>query len=156
MSIPDELVPRWQALTTGWHPDRVATETAAFEAGTGPTRNAAKRTLARTIVDLYHGPGAGELAEAEFDRVFKLHAAPTDVAEIAIPAAELPLPVSRLLARCGLVAGNKDGVRQVEQGAVRLDGNRLGDPAQPMGAGDVDGRTLQVGKRKWARVRVSR
>jgi tyrosyl-tRNA synthetase len=156
MSIPDDLVPRWQALATGWHPDRVAESAAAFEAGDGEVRNRAKRELARTIVDLYHGGGAGAAAEAEFDRVFKQHRAPTDVPEVTIPRADLPLPLSRLLARCGLVAGNRDGVRQVEQGAVRLDGTRLADAARPMGPDDVDGRTLQVGKRKWARVRVSR
>ena len=46
----------------------------------GPRR--AKRLLARTVVDLYHGAGAGAAAEAEFDRVFKEHEVPTDVPEV--------------------------------------------------------------------------
>src|SRR6476620_184526 len=78
MSIPDALMPRWFQLTTGWLPDRVDAVTEDLRSGAlAPV--AAKRLLARTIVDLYHGDGAGEAAEAEFDRVFRDHAVPSDV-----------------------------------------------------------------------------
>jgi hypothetical protein len=80
MSIPDALMPRYFQLTTGWLPDQVETTLENLRRGTlSPV--AAKRLLARTVVDLYHGDGAGEQAEAEFDRVFKDHAVPSDVEE---------------------------------------------------------------------------
>jgi tyrosyl-tRNA synthetase len=155
MSIPDALVPRWFALTTGWHPDAVDAAVTGFEAGGGPERNAAKRRLARTVVDLYHPAGSGTAAEAEFDRVFKQHAAPTDVAEVEIPRGELPMPIGPFLHRAGLVASNKEGRRQVEQGAVRIDGDRVTDADLVVTTEVVGGRTVQVGKRHWARIVVT-
>src|SRR6478672_8520462 len=58
MSLPDELMPRYFLLTTGWHPDRVD-EVARALAGGSLRPVEAKRLLARTVVDLYHGDGAG-------------------------------------------------------------------------------------------------
>ncbi len=160
MSIPDALVPRWLALTTGWHPDAVAAAVAEFDAagspsGGGPERNAMKRRLAATVIDLYHPPGSSEAAEAGFDRVFKEHAAPTDVADVEIARTELPMPIGQFLNRAGLVTSNKEGRRQVDQGAVRIDGERITDASRSLSPEAVDGRTVQVGKRNWARIVVT-
>ena len=57
--------------------------------GRAQRRVDAKRLLARTVVDLYHGDGAGDAAEAEFDRVFVAHEVPDDVPEVQIPAADV-------------------------------------------------------------------
>jgi tyrosyl-tRNA synthetase len=153
MSIPDDLMPDYFRLTTGWLPDRVDETLEALESGAlAPVE--AKRLLARTVVDLYHGDGAGVAAEGEFDRVFRAHAAPTDVPERSLDAADLPEPLPRVLARLGLVASNKEGRRMVEQGAVRIDGARAADADAVLGAPDLDGRVVQVGKRRWARVVV--
>ena len=78
MSLPDPLMPRYFTLTTGWSPDQVAQTTQALQTGDLSPRDA-KRLLARTVVDLYHGPGAGDTAQAEFDRVFRAHEPPSDV-----------------------------------------------------------------------------
>jgi tyrosyl-tRNA synthetase len=138
---------------TGWLPERV--EETLDDLGAGRLKPVeAKRLLARTIVDLYHGDGAGAAAEAEFDRVFKDRSVPTDVPEVEIPAAELPLRVDQLLARLGLVPSNKEGRRMVEQGAVKLDGEPLTDADASFEAAAVEGRTVNVGKRRWARVKV--
>ena len=77
MSIPDALMPRYFQLTTGWLPDQV--EATLEELADRRARHRWRRSgcSARTVVDLYHGAGAGEQAEAEFDRVFKDHAVPT-------------------------------------------------------------------------------
>jgi tyrosyl-tRNA synthetase len=153
MSIPDALMPDYFQLTTGWLPDRVDETLAALADGSlAPV--AAKRLLARTVVDLYHGEGAGAAAEGEFDRVFKEHAAPTEVPEHVLDPADLPDQPGRILARLGLVASNKEGRRMVEQGGVRIDGERIDDPDAELAAADLDGRTVQVGKRRWVRVSV--
>ena len=154
MSIPDPLMPRYFELTTGWHPDQVASTTAALADGSlAPVE--AKRLLGRTIADLYHGPGAGAVAEAEFDRVFKAHETPTDVPDRLVSGAEFPMRLARLLALVELVPSNKEGRRKIEQGGVRLAGERVADPDLEVEAADVDGRLVQVGKRAWARVVVS-
>ena len=154
MSIPDALMPRYFALATGWLPDQVETTLAAL-AGGSLTPVAAKRLLGRTVADLYHGPGAGAAAEAEFDRVFKAHAVPSEVAERSVARAEFPMRLARLLAVTELVASNKEGRRKIEQGGVKLAGEKVSDPDLEVDAATVDGQLLQVGKRAWARVVVT-
>jgi len=154
MSIPDALMPRYFQLTTGWLPDRVEPVLADLASGAlAPVQ--AKRLLARTVVDLYHGAGAGEAAEAEFDRIFREGAAPTEIAEVTVAAADLPMPLSRLLATAGLVPSNKEGRRKIEQGGVRIEGERVADADLEVDAAGIDGRVLQVGKRAWARIVVA-
>ena len=154
MSIPDPLMPAYFALTTGWRPDRVAEVTGALADGSlAPV--AAKRLLGRTIADLYHGAGAGESAEAEFDRVFKAGAVPADVPERSVDRAEFPMRLARLLALTDLATSNKDGGRKIAQGGVRLAGEKVADPDLEVDADAVDGQLLQVGKRAWARVLVA-
>ncbi|MFM7060550.1 MAG: tyrosine--tRNA ligase [Actinomycetes bacterium] len=154
MSIPDALMPRYFQLTTGWLPDRVEAVLADLASGALAAVQA-KRLLARTVVDLYHGDGSGEAAEAEFDRVFREGAAPTEVAEVAIAAADLPMPLARLLATAGLVPSNKEGRRKIEQGGVRIEGEKVADADLEVDVAAVDGRLIQVGKRAWARIVVS-
>ena len=153
MSIPDPLMPRYFALVTGWHPDRV-TETVAALADGSLSPVDAKRLLGRTVADLYHGKGAGAAAEAEFDRVFKAHEVPTEVPDRCVAASEFPLRLARLLALVELVPSNKEGRRKIEQGGVRLAGEKVTDPDVEVDAQTVDGLLLQVGKRAWARVIV--
>ncbi len=153
MSIPDGLIVRYATLTTRWTPDTVEALAADLEAGQLSAVDA-KRRLARRIVDLYHGDGAGEQAEAEFDRVFREHAAPTEVPEHVLERGPDPIRLAHLLSALGLVPSNKEGRRMIEQGAVRLDGRRVEDPDLELPTTELDGRTLQVGRRRWARIRV--
>lgn len=153
MSIPDDLIVRYATLTTRWPPDEVERLAAELEAGALPAVEA-KRRVARRVVDLYHGDGAGERAEAEFDRVFRKHAPPAEVPEHALGEGSGPVRLAHLLAAAGLVASNKEGRRMIEQGAVRLDERRIEDPDLELAATDLDGRLLRVGRRRWARIRV--
>jgi tyrosyl-tRNA synthetase len=158
MRVPDSLMPRYLTLTTGWHPDRIDEVTSALAAGElAPVDG--KRLLARTVVDLYHGEGAGAAAEAEFDRVFRDHAVPETVAEFAVDPSELGdgrVRVARLLALAfpAAVPSNKEGRRKIEQGGVRLDGDVVEDPDLELAAADLDGKLLQLGRRNWARLRA--
>jgi tyrosyl-tRNA synthetase len=156
LSIPDELMPRYFTLTTGWHPDRIEEVTGALASGDLAPVDA-KRLLARTVVDLYHGEGAGEAAQADFDRVFRANDVPTDLPEVTIPAEEFRDGTVRLyrvlaLAFPKTVPSNKEGKRKIEQGGVRLDGEVVGDPDLELTAEALAGRTLQLGKRNWARL----
>jgi tyrosyl-tRNA synthetase len=157
MSIPDELMPRWFGLTTGWHPDHVDDVLAHLRDGRLKPVDA-KRRLARRIVDLYHGPDAGVHAEGEFDRVFKAHEPPTEVADAVLAGSEFDqhghIRLAKALHLVGLVPSNKEGRRKIEQGAVRIDGERVSDPDAEVTPGDLDERLLQVGKRPNGFVRV--
>src|SRR5262249_17933475 len=85
MSIPDAALPMYLRYATAWPPEQVDEVTSRLAAGELHP-NAAKRLLARTVVDLYHGDGAGEAAEAELNRVFKDHDIPTDIPEFRLSA----------------------------------------------------------------------
>jgi tyrosyl-tRNA synthetase len=156
MRMPDELMPSYLALTTGWHPDEVEGVTNRLARGDLKPVDA-KRLLARTVVDLYHGAGSGAGAEAEFDRVFKEHGAPSEVQEYVIPPGELRdgrIEVARLLTLTGLVASNREGRRKVQEGGVYLDDERVTEPGLEVTPAEVDGRLLRLGRRSWARIRA--
>ncbi len=156
MSVPDELMPRYFALTTGWTPDEV--DAVVKQLRSGELRAVeAKRLLARTVVALYHGDGAAAEAEAEFDRVFREHQAPSEVPEHRLPRGDIPaegLRLDVLLQRTGLAKSNRDGRRLIAAGGVRRNGVAVEDPEGRLGAEELDGALLQVGRRHWARIRV--
>lgn len=156
MKVPDELMPQYFALTTAWPPDRVAEVQGALRRGDLAPVDA-KRLLGRTVVDLYHGGGAGEAAEAEFDRVFKAHDAPTDVAEHVLDVGEAldgRIRLATVLRQAGLASSNKEGRRLIQGGGVKRDGVAVDDPDAAFTPAELDGTLLQVGRRRWARVRV--
>jgi tyrosyl-tRNA synthetase len=156
MSLPDELMPEYFTYTTG-----DPAMTAHFVEGLRDATIApvvAKRALAGKVVDLYHGAGAGAGAEAEFDRVFKAHERPDDVPEHVLDASEARdgrIQIANVLRQAGLVASNKEGRRLIAQGGVRIDGEVVGDPDAALTPADLDGSTLQVGRRRWVRIRVA-
>jgi tyrosyl-tRNA synthetase len=160
LRIPDGLMPRYFMLTTGWHPDRIDEVTRALADGS-LARVDAKRLLARTVVDLYHGDGAGTTAEAEFDRVFRDHEVPSEIPELHIPPDALELRGGRIriatllaLAFPQAVPSNKEGRRKIQQGGVKLDQVVVEDPDFEVAPADVDGVTLQLGKRNWVRIQA--
>ena len=158
MRIPDEVMPEYFELATGWSPGRVAEAIAELERAQPSDRARLKRQLAQTVADLYHGEGAGAGAEAEFDRVFKEHAAPTEVPEYVIPPEELRdgcIEVARLLTLAGLAASNREGRRKIQEGGVYLDDERVTEPGLEVAPSEVDGRLLRLGRRSWMRIRAS-
>jgi tyrosyl-tRNA synthetase len=91
--------------------------------------------------------------------VFRAHATPDDIVEFAIPASELRDGRIRLanllhLAFPKAVPSNKEGLRKIQQGGVRLDGEVVIDADLEVTPAEVDGKTLQLGKRNWARLRA--
>ncbi|HST68652.1 MAG TPA: tyrosine--tRNA ligase [Solirubrobacterales bacterium] len=145
MSIPDEAMDEYYRLLLG------------AERPQGPP-NEAKRELARRIVDRFHGEGAGAAAEQHFNRVFVEHAAPEDMPEVELAAYRTEenglVHLPRLIAGAFGVS-NSEGRRLIQQGGVKLDGEQL--PAAPLDleVATLDGRVLQVGKRRFCRLRAT-
>lgn len=147
MSIPDHLLAQWFLLAAGADRAEVDTIERALDDGSlhaGVT----KRALARRVVARHWSPGAAEQAEAAFDRVFKDKEAPEVVESFPLP----PVPnqyLPALLADSGLVESRSEARRLIAQGAVRLDGEKLDTESIP--TSELVGRTVQVGKRRFAR-----
>jgi tyrosyl-tRNA synthetase len=156
MSIPDDLLEEWYRLTAGLPAAEL--ESAIDEAKREPYR--AKRRLGRLIVTQYHGAEEATQAEEAFDALFKRREIPDDVAEVELSADDAELGVqdgqvlvTRLLVRSGLVASGGDAQRQIQQGAISIDGEKVADrSARVPATGEL---VLQRGKRHFARVRFS-
>jgi tyrosyl-tRNA synthetase len=154
MSIPDPLIARYLRLLSPLD----ASEIDALEEGLADgtlLANEQKRRMAREIVDLYHGDGEGTKAEARFDLVHKEHEIPADVPTAPIPADALRegrVWLPRLLVGVGLASSNAEARRAVQQGGVRLEGDVLTDPDAEFAPEALQGKVLQVGRRRFVRL----
>jgi tyrosyl-tRNA synthetase len=138
MRIPDALLPEWYRLLA---PDAPPPEGHPAED---------KRRLARLIADRFHGPGAGEAAEAHFNRVVRDREAPEDLPEVGVAAGTVHLPA--LLAESLGVPSRSEARRLIAGGGVSVDGEPVRD--LDLDAAALDGRVLRAGKRRFARVRI--
>jgi len=154
MSLPDELIAKYELLCTGLGAaDHERVVAGLADGSIHP--NAEKRRMARTIVERFHGPGSGDTAEAVFDKVFRAHETPDDIPDVALPADVVTdgmvwLPKALVLA--GLASSNGEGRRAIEQGGVRVDGDPVASDTLEMPVELLTGRVLQVGRRKFAKI----
>lgn len=155
MSIPDGLVARYLLLCTDVPEAEIRSMERSMRAGRLNPRDV-KALMAREIVRLYHGQEAAQAAEAGFLAVFRQRKPPEEVPEVRLAASQLPeggSDVPHLLAAAGLVTSVSEGRRLVLQGGVRVDGQRVDDAEQLWQV--HDGLLLQVGRRRFARIRLS-
>ena len=154
MRVPDALVARYLRLTTGLAPAEADEVESGLAEGTlRPVEQ--KRRLARDVVELYHGAGAGAAAEDRFDRVHRDRELPQDIPEAPIPPEAIEderVWLPRLLVCLGRAASNGAARRLIDQGGVRLDGEVLDDPGREYAPEELRGRILQVGRRWFARL----
>jgi tyrosyl-tRNA synthetase len=155
MRIPDALIGKYLRLTTDLPPAEVDRIEAGLADGSlHPAHE--KRRLAREVVDLYHGEGAGREAEGRFDRVFRSREVPRDVAQHRLAEdwagedGRYWLP--RVLSGVGFASSKGEARRLIQQGAVRLDGEVVTDPEAEFERDALIGRVLQVGRRRFARL----
>ena len=155
MSIPDELMPKYYRLATALPVAEVDEIEAGLAAGELDP-NQSKRRLAREIIKIYHDEQAAADAEEQFDRVFKAHGVPEDIEVFDIALEDDPekggVYLPKLLADLKLVASGGEGRRMIDQGGVKVNGEVVAKGAYHMPASELTGATLQVGKRKWARL----
>ena len=112
----------------------------------------AKRALARELVSRFHGPQAAEAAERAFDRVHVEHRPPEEVEEAVFRVADGTAHLPGVLADV-FALSTSEARRLVAQGGVRLDGQALGEGDLDIAADRLDGALLQVGKRRFRRLR---
>jgi tyrosyl-tRNA synthetase len=150
MRLRDELIVKYLRLVTDVAPDDVGAIATQLADGSMNPRDA-KRRLARELVALYHSPQDAKAAEDRFDLQFRDRGVPDDIPTVDIDDRSWFLP--SLLQTAGLVSSGSEARRMVAQGAVRLDGSVLDDPTAEYAATELDGHVLQVGKRRFARLR---
>ena len=156
MSIADEIVPMYFRLCSTLPVDEVDAIDAAFEDGSADPYKL-KRQLARNIVDLYHGEGAGAAAEAAFDAQFKKNEVPDDVKEFPMSLVttndEGKVYLAKLLADLEICKSAGEGRRLIDGGGVKVNGEAMAPKSYNVDPALFSaGTTVQSGKKRWARL----
>ncbi len=105
--------------------------------------------FAQEIVARFHSQAAADAALADFEARFKQGGVPDEMPEVALPAG---LAIAQVLKQAGLTASTTEAQRMIEQGGVKIDGEKASDKALKLVAGVY---IIQVGKRKFARVTIA-
>ena len=151
MSISDDLMWRYYTLVTDLAPVEVAQLKANVESGAKHPRDA-KVELAKHIIADFHSQAAADHAEAEFNRRFREHQAPTDIETRTFSAGTAKIKIADLLVQTGLVASKAEVRRLISQGGVRLNNERVGEAAAELDTTETKEVLLQVGKLKFLKI----
>ena len=147
MSISDSLMWRYYDLLSFREAGKIAALKAEVEAGRNPRD--IKVMLAQEFVTRFHGQKAAADALADFESRFRKNEIPDDIPEVRVAVGE-GMPVFKVIQEAGLTGTTSEASRMIEQGAVKLDGERIEDRTRLLLAGNRV--ILQVGKRKFAAV----
>jgi tyrosyl-tRNA synthetase len=147
LSISDELMWRYYELLSS----KSLAEIEALKAGVADRSQHPKKVkeaLAAEIVARFHGEEAAKNAAAEFSKVFAKSEIPTDINEYEL---EGPIWIAKALVECQISPSTSQSRRDIKQGAVKMDQQKISDEQLQLEAGEY---ILQVGKRKFARAKV--
>jgi tyrosyl-tRNA synthetase len=141
MSLPDNLMESYYTLLT----DLPAEE---FKSQIAKNPRDAKVHLAKEIIRQLHDDSAAATAEAEFKKVIVGHQAPEQMPELTVTG---PTKLAPLLVQAGFAASNGEAIRKMREGAVKIDGEKVQDPAKDwtFSAPAV----LQLGNRRFVRIK---
>ncbi|MEY3219001.1 MAG: hypothetical protein RIT27_358 [Pseudomonadota bacterium] len=150
MSISDTLMWRYLELLSF----KALSEIEGLKKAAAEGRNPRdiKIDLAKELIARFHDQKAAELAHQDFIQRFSQNQVPTDLPEITINAPQGFLKIANLLKEAGLVATTSEAMRQIEQGAVKINGEKIADKQLQISTGSQQ--VYQVGKRHFAKVFV--
>ena len=149
MSISDDLMWNWYDLLSLKSNSEIVT--LKSECANGRNPRDAKVLLAKEIVERFHDKSAADAAEVEFNNRFRAGEMPSEIPEVNVAAVDGEIGIGKLIKEAGMVASVGEANRNVDQGGVRVNGDRVTDRGLKLKAGTY---TIQVGKRKWAKVTV--
>jgi tyrosyl-tRNA synthetase len=147
LSISDTLMWRYYELLSSKSLDEIEELKLGVEAGTLHPKKV-KEALAVEITARFHSNESAEAAHEEFERVHAQSEIPTEMDEFTL---EGPIWVAKALVDCTLSPSTSQARREIKQGSVKIDQNKLSDEQYQLEAGEY---ILQVGKRKFARLKV--
>ncbi len=110
----------------------------------------AKSYLAKEIVAIYHGDKKADMAAKEFDAVFRDKKAPSEIDEIKVSFSKIN--IISLLVFSKIVVSKSEARRLIEQGGIKIDGEKITDPKQDVSV-TLPGIVIQVGKHKFIKIR---
>jgi len=148
MSVSDTLMWRYYDLLSFRSTTEIEGLKSEVEGGRNPRD--VKVMLAQELVARFHGARAAEEALADFEARFQRNAIPDDIPEVNVLAGADGIVLFQVLKQAGLTGSTSEAMRMIEQGAVRLNGERADDKGLLLRAGEKV--VLQVGKRKFASV----
>jgi len=158
MSVSDELMWRYLELLSFESLETLAKWKKEVSGGRNPRD--IKVLLAREIATRFHGAAAAERAQADFEARFKHGAMPEGIPEITVkvhgkstPGKVPEMAITKVLKESQLVSSASEALRMIEQGGVRIDGEKVTDKGLSVKRGETV--VLQVGKRKFARVTLA-
>ncbi|MDD2717617.1 MAG: tyrosine--tRNA ligase [Candidatus Wallbacteria bacterium] len=148
MSISDELMLKYFKLLTELPLQEIERMPEDFKSGARHPRSEKKR-LARLIITDLHSESVAQAADEEFENVFKKNELPEDIPDFNSPRSQ---KLCVILKDSGLVPSNSEGKRQIVQGGVRINGQKVADPEIEVSFNNGD--IIQIGKRKFVRIKV--
>ncbi len=148
MTISDELMWRYIELLS-FEPMTTVEKWKREVAGGGNPRDVKVR-FAQEIVERFHSRAAADAALEDFESRFRRGEIPTDLEEVSLQVPGEGIVIGQLLKSAGLCPSTSDALRMIEQGGVRVNGDRVSDKSLRLAAGATY--ILQVGKRKFAKV----
>ena len=151
MSVSDELMWRYIELLSFEPLETIGKWKQEVAKGRNPRD--IKVAFAQEIVARFHSKAAGQSALADFEARFKQGEVPDNIPEVSLSPDGDGLVIAQVLKQSGLTASTSEALRMIEQGGVKLNGEKVGDKALKLGKGGPF--VLQVGKRKFARVTIA-
>jgi len=151
MSISDDLMWRYFELLSF----RPMSEIEGFiqEMADGKNPRDIKFLLAEEIIARFHSEAEATAARESFIAQFAKNRIPDDIPELSFDAPEDGYPIANLLKEAGLCGSTSDAMRMIQQGAAKIDGEKVTDKSVRIKSGTVA--VFQVGKRKFARLTIS-
>ena len=150
MSVSDDLMWRYIELLSFTPLAEVRAWREQVAGGRNPRD--IKVAFAQEIVERFHGGDAAKKALADFEARFREGGIPDDLPEVRVSAPEGAVPIAQVLKQANLTASTSEAMRMIDQGGVKLDGEKVSDKALRLERGRTV--VLQVGKRKFARVTI--
>jgi tyrosyl-tRNA synthetase len=151
MSIPDSVVGLYARLCAAMPPREVDAIEVEVASG-GSAANQAKRRMAREVVALYHGEAEALAAEERFNAIFQRGEVPTDVPEHHLAGVDDVLHLPAVLVELGFATSTSAARRDIDAGAVRLDGGQVPPKQYDWPRERLVGAVLSSGKRRVARL----
>ncbi len=150
MSISDELMWRYFELLSFRPMSEIAAWNTECENGANPRDYKVK--LAQEIIARFHDEAAAVKALENFEARFQRGAIPDEMDKVELKIEGANLGIANLLKEANLTASTSEAIRMINQGAVKIDGEKVENPKLEIAAGSQH--VYQVGKRKFARVKV--
>jgi tyrosyl-tRNA synthetase len=152
MSVSDELMWRYIELLSFESLATIAGWKRSIAGGANPRD--IKVRFAQEIVARFHDRAAADAALADFDSRFRHGGVPEDLELQTLGAPADGLAVSQVLKSTGLCPSTSEALRMIEQGGIKVDGEKIGDKSARLAAGSTY--IIQVGKRKYAKVALTK